>query len=127
MRTPSNVAALCKLFPLQLLIFRKQHFCRFDMLRIFWNAIHGTHHLALRLIKMSYTFRAQIRINFVNQFALENRFVRTRRFAHIAVDAFVRNHQRHDFSRNFFATTGATNALTSPPIAAISRTSEAET
>jgi hypothetical protein len=67
----------------------------FDVLRVDGNAGHGADLHALRFVKMTDALGAFGRVDFVNFFAQINRFVGALRFTHIAVDAFVGDHQCH--------------------------------
>ncbi len=65
------------------------------MLGIQGNAGHRTNLHALGLVKVADAFRALGRIDFINLRAEIDRLIRALRLAHIAVDAFVGDHQRH--------------------------------
>ena len=83
---------------------------------------------ALRLVKVAHAFGAFVGINFIDFRAEKNRLVRAFGLAHIAIDAFVSNQERHGqvpFDSVFKAasTFGLTIWLTSPPSLLISRTS----
>lgn len=58
------------------------------MIRVTWDAIYGTHFLALWCVEMADAFGAFVGINFVDQFPLVNGLIGTLWFAHVAVDAF---------------------------------------
>src|SRR5690606_3632913 len=79
------------------LVLRLQLFSRFLMFRVQRNAGDGTDLLTLRLIEMPDAFSAARRIDFVDLGTHVDGVVRAHRFAHIAVDAFVGDHQRHDY------------------------------
>ena len=72
-------------------VFRHQFIVAFGMLFVNQDAIHRANLLALGLIVMPDTLRAEIGIDFINFFALRNGIVGAFWFAHIAVDAFVGN------------------------------------
>src|SRR5690606_35447613 len=97
------------------------------------NAVHGADLLTLGLVEMADALGAQVRVDDVDFLALGNGPVRAFRFADVAVDAVVGNHQGHGLLRNkagqpwerlssASCTTRWTNLLTSPPSEAISRT-----
>jgi hypothetical protein len=65
------------------------------MLRVDWNTGHGANLHTLGLVKVAHAFGALGRVDFVNLFAQINRLIRALGFAHIAVDAFVGDHQCH--------------------------------
>jgi hypothetical protein len=65
------------------------------MLRVDGNTSHRTNLHTLRLVKMAHAFGAFGRVDFVNFFAQINRLVRALRLTHIAVDAFIGDHQGH--------------------------------
>ena len=92
------------------------------------NARYRAHLHALRLVKVAHAFRAFVRVNLVDFRAKVDGLVRAFRLAHIAIDAFVGNQERHGqvpFDAVFKAasTSGLTIWLTSPPSLLISRTS----
>ena len=63
-----------------------------DVLRIDdYTFLDRAHLLALRFVKMTYAFRAFIRINFIDFFALINCIIRAFRLADVTVNAFVGN------------------------------------
>ena len=63
------------------------------MLFVNQDAVHRADLLALGLIVMPDTLRAEVGIDFLNFFALRNGVVGAFWFAHNAVDAFVGNKQ----------------------------------
>jgi hypothetical protein len=65
------------------------------MLRVDGNAGHWANLYTLGLVKMAYALGAFGRVNFVNFLAQINGLVRALGLAHIAVDAFVGDHQCH--------------------------------
>ncbi len=73
------------------------------MLRIDRDAGHGADLHALRLVKMPHAFGAFARVDFVNFFAQINRLIGALGLAHIAVDAFVGDHQSHAKDSTKFA------------------------
>src|SRR3990167_11279674 len=73
---------------------------------------------------MTHAFRAMIRINFVDGFALINSIIGTFWFTDVAVDAFFSDFEGHNYKS--LVTHSGTNALTSPFNAMISRTIVAE-
>src|SRR5882672_1311366 len=68
---------------------------RFRQCRVQRDAIHGADFLALRAVVVADALGAFVRIDLVDLFALENGVVRALRLAHVAVDAFVGDHQGH--------------------------------
>lgn len=80
----------------QPLVFQSQLILGFDMLWVHWNAVHGTHLHTLRLVKMPNAFCTAVGIDLVKILPHRNRLIRAFGFTHIAIDAFVGNHQRHD-------------------------------
>ena len=104
-----------------------------DMARIVGYAIHRAHLSTLRGIEVADAFGAFVRVDDVDLLACRDRVVGTFGLAHIAVDALVGDHQRHQrppnsliFTLSRLATYGDTNLRTSPPRIAISRTSVPE-
>ena len=69
----------------------------FRVIRVRDDAIDRADFNTLRRIEMTDALRTKIRVNLVNLLALGNRFVRALRLAHVAIDALVSNHQRHDW------------------------------
>jgi hypothetical protein len=67
----------------------------FEMLGVKGNTSYGADLYTLRLVKMSHAFGAFRRVDFVNFFTQINRLVRALRLTHIAVDAFIGDHQGH--------------------------------
>jgi hypothetical protein len=65
------------------------------MLRMDRNAGHWTHLHALRLVKVADAFGAFRGIDLVNLRTQVNGLIRALGLAHIAIDAFVGNHQSH--------------------------------
>jgi hypothetical protein len=65
------------------------------MLGVDGNAGHGADLHTLGLVKMAHALGALGRVDFVNFFAQINRLVRALGLTHIAVDAFVGDHQCH--------------------------------
>jgi hypothetical protein len=61
-----------------------------------WNAIHRTYLTALGHIEMTDAFGAQIRVDLVDFFALENGVIRTLWLTYITVDAGVGDFERHN-------------------------------
>src|SRR5574337_1549601 len=59
------------------------------------NAVHRADLLALGLVEVAHALRALVGVDHVDLVPLGNRPVGALRFAHIAVDAFIGNHQRH--------------------------------
>lgn len=58
-------------------------------------AVNRAYFYALRCFEVSDTFGAQVRIYFINFHTRINCIVRTLGFAHVAIDAFVGDHQCH--------------------------------
>jgi hypothetical protein len=65
------------------------------MLWVDRNASHRTHLHTLRLIKVTYAFCALGRVDFVDFRAEVDRLIGAFRFADIAIDAFIGDHQGH--------------------------------
>src|SRR5437899_1221973 len=65
------------------------------MFGAYGNAGDGAHLDALRFIEVPHAFSALRRIDLVDLGSEEDRLVGAFGFAHVAVDAFVGNHQRH--------------------------------
>ena len=65
------------------------------MLRVYRNTRHRAHLNALRFIVVTHTFGAFGGIDLVNLYTHEDGVVGAFRLAHIAIDAFVRDHQGH--------------------------------
>jgi hypothetical protein len=61
------------------------------------DASHWAHLYALGLVKMTDAFCALGGVNFVDFRAEVDRLIGTFRFAHIAIDAFIGDHQSHKF------------------------------
>jgi hypothetical protein len=74
---------------------RQQGITPFDSLWIHWNARNRAHLHTLGLIEMAHAFGAFVGVNFVNLWPQEDGFVRALGLTHIAVDAFVGDHQGH--------------------------------
>src|SRR5690606_9341360 len=64
------------------------------------NAVHGADLLTLGLVEMADALGAQVRVDDVDFLALGDGPVRAFRFADVAVDAVVGNHQGHGLLRN---------------------------
>ena len=79
----------------QILILRLQLLARFNVIWVKWDARHWAHNLTLRLVIMPDAFCAQIGVDFINVRAHVNGLIRTFGFAHIAIDAFVGDDERH--------------------------------
>src|SRR5437667_594345 len=123
---------------LQPLVLQEQNFLGLDVLRVQRNAADRTHLHALRLVEVADAFGAAMRVDLVELRPHRDRLIRALGLAHIAVDAFVGDHQCHGGapvllgnggqgcvdtrSCRRFKTEGATNLETSPPRVAISRT-----
>jgi hypothetical protein len=71
---------------------------RFDVVRIFGNAFHGTDFNALWQIVMTNAFGAQLRVDDINFFALGDRPIGAFRLAHVAIDTFVVNNKGHSYT-----------------------------
>jgi hypothetical protein len=71
---------------------------RFLMLRVRYNAVYRTHIDALRFVEETNAFGALAGIDLVDFLALMNRFIRAFGFTHIAVDAFVSDHEGHNLA-----------------------------
>ena len=80
---------------LQAAVFGPQCVLAFHELGIERYAGHGTHLYALRCFVVPHTFGALGRVDFVNQRPHENGCIGAFRLAHIAVDAFIGDHQGH--------------------------------
>jgi hypothetical protein len=80
---------------LQALIFLEQGLFGFHMLWIDRNASHRAHLHTLWLVKMADAFGALGWVDFVNFRAEIDRLIGAFRFAHIAIDAFISDHQSH--------------------------------
>jgi hypothetical protein len=80
---------------LQAPVFGPQRFLVFNMLRVDRDASHWTDLHALGLIEMANAFSALGRVDFINLFAQINSLVRALGLTHIAVDAFIGDHQCH--------------------------------
>ena len=78
------------------LVFLQQLFRCLRIGRIQGNAVDRAYSLALRFVKVTDTLGAQRRVDFVNLQALIDGGIRTDRLAHIAIDAFFRDLQRHN-------------------------------
>src|SRR5690606_16923878 len=65
------------------------------------DAVDRTDLLALRFVEVADTFGALVRVDLVDFLALVDRTVGAFRLAHIAVDAFVRDHQCHRWLLSF--------------------------
>jgi len=61
-----------------------------------FNALHRTHHLALRLVVMADALRAFVGINDVIVIAHGNCVVRALGLANVAIDTFFGDEQGHD-------------------------------
>ena len=70
-------------------------FFTFNMSRIDNNALNRTDFDALRDLKVSNTFGAVIRFDFVNFFSLVDGIIWALRLANIAIDAFICDYQCH--------------------------------
>jgi hypothetical protein len=75
---------------------RHQSIAPFHPLGVDGNAGHWTHLHALRLIEMTDAFGAFVGIDLVNLGPQKNSFVGALGLTHIAVDAFVCDHQGHE-------------------------------
>jgi hypothetical protein len=84
------------LFSHQRRILQEQLVFAFNENRIYRNAVYRAHFSALRRIEMADAFRAFIGVDFVDFYALIDRIVGALGLAHVAVDALVGNHERHD-------------------------------
>jgi hypothetical protein len=71
-------------------------FVRFPMIGMDENTFDRADELALMLGVMSDAFGAKLRVDLENLRALGDGAVRAFRFAYVAVDAFIGNHQGHD-------------------------------
>jgi len=65
------------------------------MIRVDWNTIDWTHLLALRHIKMAYTFGAFIGVDLINELALVNGIIGAFWLANIAIYALIGDHESH--------------------------------
>jgi hypothetical protein len=65
------------------------------VLWIDWNASHWTHLDTLRLIKVPHALCALVGIDFINFRAEVDGLIGALRFADIAIDAFIGDHQGH--------------------------------
>jgi hypothetical protein len=79
---------------------RQQSITPFHPLGVDGDASHRAHLHTLRLVEMAHTFSAFIGVDFVNFGPQEDGFVRALGLTHIAVDAFVGDHQGHKKSVN---------------------------
>jgi hypothetical protein len=79
----------------QLLVLDPEHFGRFLVILVLRDAIDRANLDALRRIVVAYALGALVRIDLIDLGALRNGFVRALRLAHVAVDAFVGDNQRH--------------------------------
>src|SRR5574343_546439 len=77
-------------------VFRPERLLRLHPLRVDRDAGHRAHLNALRLVKIAYALGAFVRVDLVNLRPKGDRLVRALGLAHIAVDAFVSDHQSHD-------------------------------
>jgi hypothetical protein len=68
------------------------------MVGIVGNAINGADFATLRRIEVADAFGALVGIDDVDFIALRNRVVRALGLAYVTVDAFIGDHQGHDFS-----------------------------
>ncbi|KFC51122.1 hypothetical protein DK37_24595 [Halomonas sp. SUBG004] len=59
------------------------------------NTVHRAHLLALRLVEVADALGAQIGVDHVNLLTGRDRVIRAFRFADVAVNAFVGDHQGH--------------------------------
>jgi len=114
-------------------VLEEQRFLGLDNAGIDRNAVHRAHLAALRDVEVADAFGAFRGIDHVDLHTLRDRGVRALRLAHVTVDAFVGDHQRHDYfassatrARIRAATSGCTKWEMSPPNFAISRTIVAE-
>jgi len=80
---------------LQALVLLIKSLFGLDVLRMDGNTSNRTHLDTLRLVKMTYTLRALARVNFIDFRPEVDRLIGTLRFTHIAIDAFVSDHQSH--------------------------------
>ena len=76
-------------------IFVEERFGAFFKLRMYFNAIDRTDDLALRFFVVPDAFCARTRVGQINLCAHRDGIIGTLWFAHVAVDAFVGNTQRH--------------------------------
>jgi hypothetical protein len=65
------------------------------VLRIDWDASNWAHLDTLRFIKVAHAFCALVGVDFIDLWAKVDRLIGTFRFTHIAIDAFVGDHQGH--------------------------------
>jgi hypothetical protein len=83
------------------LVLGLQFFLRLYVVRVMRDAIHGADLDALGGLVMTHALGAQIGVDLVNLVALVDRPIRALGLTHIAVDAFVCNHQGHlGYSKN---------------------------
>jgi hypothetical protein len=75
--------------------FGKQSIAPFNPLRIDGNTRHWANLHALGLVKMPHALGALIWVDFVNFWPKKNGFIGTLGLTHIAIDAFVGDHQGH--------------------------------
>lgn len=80
---------------LQALVLLKQRLFRLDVLGMNRDARHRTHLHTLGFIEMAHTLSALARVDFVNFWAEVDRLIGAFRFAYIAIDAFIGDHQGH--------------------------------
>jgi hypothetical protein len=80
---------------LQTPVFGPQRLLAFNVLRVDGNAGHGTDLDTLRLVKMANALGAFGRIDLIDLFAQVNRLVWALGLTHIAIDAFIGDHQCH--------------------------------
>ena len=76
-------------------IFVEERFGAFFKLRMYFNAIDRTDDLALRFVVVPHALGARTGVDHVNLCAHRDGIIGTLWFAHVAVDAFVGNTQRH--------------------------------
>src|SRR5690606_27285215 len=82
-------------FALQALVLLHQLLLGLLLLGVDQDAVHGAHLDALRLVIVAHALGAEIRVDLVDLVALGNRTVGALGLAHIAVDAFIGDHQSH--------------------------------
>lgn len=78
--------------------FLKQLCFSFDMCRVGNNALGDrTNGLTGWLVVVSFAFRTEVGINFKDLLSHRNRTIRTLRVTHVAVNAFIRDEQCHNY------------------------------
>jgi hypothetical protein len=77
------------------MVFFHQLIFGFPVIRVEGDAVDGTDFLTLRLAVVSHALGAFAGVDLVNLLALRNCAIGALRFAYIAIDAFVGNHQSH--------------------------------